>query len=393
MVVTAAWGELVLIYVVLLSEKEVFRLVFLRVCAVGVGYVFCLDHISSISSNLRLEMIGRGFIIEFVVGLIDEGRRARTVWCSDVEGRHSDFWMMRGDAEDLWIVNRGCCDFENVASVPYFSISYDSKEEPIEEEPLEESNEEDIRSGYHQLRVHGEDILKTAFRTRYGHFEFTVMPFGLTNAPAVFMDLKNRVCKPYLDKFFILFIDDILIYSKSKEDHEVHLKLVLELLKKEKFNDIYMDSSYYRRFIANYSKVAKPLASLTQKIRKYEWDKEQEESFQTLKDNSCRERDNRNATWPEPTNGKEGRWRSHVLWAEIREIRSIGPELVQETTNKKYLADTNLHVHLKEIKVDKTLRFVEEPVEIIEREVKSLKRSRNPIVKSIGTRSEVMRIS
>ncbi|GKE93648.1 putative reverse transcriptase domain-containing protein [Tanacetum coccineum] len=92
----------------------------------------------------------------------------------------------------------------------------------------------DIHSGYHQLRVHGEDILKTAFRTRYGHFEFTVMPFGLTNAPSVFMDLKNRVCKPYLDKFFILFIDDILIYSKSKEDHEVHLKLVLELLKKEK---------------------------------------------------------------------------------------------------------------------------------------------------------------
>ncbi|GJV98144.1 putative reverse transcriptase domain-containing protein, partial [Tanacetum coccineum] len=92
----------------------------------------------------------------------------------------------------------------------------------------------DILSGYHQLRVHGEDILKTAFRTRYGHFEFMVMPFGLTNAPAVFMDLKNWVCKPYLDKFFILFIDDILIYSKSKEDHEVHLKLVLELLKKEK---------------------------------------------------------------------------------------------------------------------------------------------------------------
>ncbi|GJR99089.1 putative reverse transcriptase domain-containing protein [Tanacetum coccineum] len=92
----------------------------------------------------------------------------------------------------------------------------------------------DIRSGYHQLRVHGEDILKMAFRTRYRHFEFTVMPFGITNAPAVFMDLENRVCKPYIDKFFILFIDDILIYSKSKEDHEVHLKLVLELLKKEK---------------------------------------------------------------------------------------------------------------------------------------------------------------
>ncbi|GKE92499.1 retrotransposon protein, putative, ty3-gypsy subclass [Tanacetum coccineum] len=92
----------------------------------------------------------------------------------------------------------------------------------------------DLQSGYHQLRVHEDDIPKTAFRTRYEHFEFTIMPFGLTNAPTVFMDLMNRVCKPYLDKFLIVFIDEILIYSNTKEDHEVHLKLVLELLKKER---------------------------------------------------------------------------------------------------------------------------------------------------------------
>ncbi|GJS07660.1 putative reverse transcriptase domain-containing protein [Tanacetum coccineum] len=170
----------------------------------------------------------------------------------------------------------------------------------------------DLRSGYHQLRVRNEDIPKTAFRTRYGHYEFQVMPFGLTNAPAVFMDLMNRVCRPYLDKFVIVFIDDILIYSKTKEEHDVHLRLILELLKKEEFEGIHVDpakiesikdwespktpteirqflglTGYYPRFIEGFSKIAKPMMKLTQKSIKFNWGEKEETAFQTLKQKLC----------------------------------------------------------------------------------------------------------
>ncbi|GJY84961.1 putative reverse transcriptase domain-containing protein [Tanacetum coccineum] len=162
----------------------------------------------------------------------------------------------------------------------------------------------DLRSGYHQLRVREEDIPKTAFRTRYGHYEFQVMPFGLTNALKVFMDLMNCVCKPYLDKFVIVFIEDILIYSRNEKEHEEHLKTILEMLKKEelyakfskcefwintvKFLGYVIDSSgYYRRFIKGFSKIAKPMTELTQKNQKFDWGEEQEEAFQLLKQKLC----------------------------------------------------------------------------------------------------------
>nr|GEX97509.1 putative reverse transcriptase domain-containing protein [Tanacetum cinerariifolium] len=194
----------------------------------------------------------------------------------------------------------------------------------------------DLWSGYYQLQIREEDISITAFQTRYGHFEFQVMPFGLTNAPVVFMDLMNRVCKPYMDKFVIVFIDDILIYLKNKEDHEEHLKTILELLKNEKLyakfskcdlwlefvhflghvidsDGVHVDlakveaiqnwsapttpmevrqfmglAGYYQRFIEGFSLISKPLSKLTQKNKKYEWGmEEEEEAFQTLKQKLC----------------------------------------------------------------------------------------------------------
>jgi hypothetical protein len=178
----------------------------------------------------------------------------------------------------------------------------------------------DLRSGYHQIRVKSEDIPKTAFRTRYGHYEYAVMPFGVTNAPGVFMEYMNRIFHPYLDKFVVVFIDDILIYSKSEEEHAEHLRIVLETLREKKLyaklskcefwlkevsflghvissGGIAVDPSkidvvlqwgilefiteikiflglvgYYRRFIEGFSKFALLLTQLTRKGQAFLWD-------------------------------------------------------------------------------------------------------------------------
>ncbi|KAL8124997.1 hypothetical protein AgCh_012612 [Apium graveolens] len=167
----------------------------------------------------------------------------------------------------------------------------------------------DLRTGYHQLKIKPEDIPKTAFRTRYGHYEFLVMSFGLTNAPAAFMDLMNRVFKKYLDECVIVFIDDILIYSRSEEEHAEHLRIVLEILRKEKFKkEILIDpakieavtnweqpttptevrsfiglAGYYRRFVKDFAKIAGLLTRLTRKTEKFIRTEKCEESFQELK--------------------------------------------------------------------------------------------------------------
>ncbi|GJW69268.1 putative reverse transcriptase domain-containing protein [Tanacetum coccineum] len=245
----------------------------------------------------------------------------------------------------------------------------------------------DMRSGYHQLRVREEDIPKTAFKTRYGHYEFQVMPFGLTNAPTIFMDLMNRVCKPYLDKFVIVFIDDILIYSKNKKEHKEHLKAILELLKKDEFQGIHVDPTkiesikdwespkmlteirqflglarYYRRFIEGFSKTAKSMTKLTQKGVKFDWRDKQEAAFQLLKHKETDPMEKLARMYLKEIVTRHGiplsiicdcdpsyhtsikaapfealygrKCRSPLCWAEVGEVQLTGPEIVQETTEK-----------------------------------------------------------
>jgi hypothetical protein len=189
----------------------------------------------------------------------------------------------------------------------------------------------DLRSGYHQIKICASDIPKTAFSTRYGLYEFLVMSFGLTNAPAYFMYLMNSVFMPDLDKFVVVFIDDILVYSKSEHEHTEHLHIVLQRLRDhrlyaklsrcdfwlreikflghtisqdgisvdpEKVQEV-MDwkppttvrqirsflglAGYYRRFIPNISRIAKPMTELLKKGVKYDWSQKCEDAFHTLR--------------------------------------------------------------------------------------------------------------
>nr|GEW45577.1 putative reverse transcriptase domain-containing protein [Tanacetum cinerariifolium] len=236
------------------------------------------------------------------------------------------------------------------------------------------------------------------------------MPFGLTNAPAVFMDLMNRVCKPYLDKFVIAFIDDILIYSKMKEEHEVYLKLVLESLRKESC----MLALYGRKCWSSvlWAKIGKS------SLIRLELVQETTDKVVLVKEKPKAVRDHQKIYVDyrcKPLEFKVGDrvllkvtpWKGVVHFGKKGKLapRYVGTFKILERISlvayrlrlpeelnsvhdtfhvsnlKKYLANTNLHVPLDEIKVDKTLRFVKEPVEIMDREIKKLKSRKIALVR------------
>nr|GEW58261.1 hypothetical protein [Tanacetum cinerariifolium] len=344
-----------------------------------------------------------------------------------------------------------------------------------------------------KLKELEEVIPITVFQNRYGHFEFQMMSFGLTNALALFIDLMNRMYKPYLDKFVIMFIDDILIYSKNKEDHEKHLKIIMKLLKNETLYENFSKCNFWLESVQFLGHVID--GNGVHKNKKYEWGMEEDEkAFQTLKQKLCSAPI---LALPEGTKNfivycdeslkgfgtpekileahtkvmKEenvkaenlGSWdrylplvefsynnsyhasikavpfealygqkcRSPVCWSEVGDSQLIGPELIRETTEKivqisnrlltarsrqksyvdvrrkpmesevgdmvmlkvlpwkgvfrlgnmKRLADENLVIPLEEIQLDDKLHFIEEPIEIMDREVKQLKKSQITIVK------------
>nr|GEU53876.1 putative reverse transcriptase domain-containing protein [Tanacetum cinerariifolium] len=352
----------------------------------------------------------------------------------------------------------------------------------------------ELRLGYHQLRVHEEVIPKTAFRTRYGHYKFQVMHFGLTNAPAVFMDLMNRVCKAYLDKFVTVFIDDILIYSKNKVEHKEHLKLILELLKKEelyttngydtiwvifdhltksahflpmkekdlieKLMKLYIKEVVTRLGVPIYiifdrdgrftslfwQALHKALGTRLDMSTTYhpKTDGQSERTIQTLEDmlRACVLDFGKN--WDKhlplvefsysnsyhtsikaaPFKALYGReCRSPMCWEEVGDAQLTGPAIIHETTEKivqiksriqaalierdgtvayklelpqqlsrvhntfhvlnlrKCQSDESLVIPLEDLRIDDKLHFVEEPVEVMDREIKQFKRSRIPIIK------------
>ena len=225
----------------------------------------------------------------------------------------------------------------------------------------------DLRSGYYQLRVKEVDVPNTAFRTRYGHYEFLVMPFGLTNAPAAFMDLMNRVFRPYLDQFVVVFIDDILVYSRDEQEHEQHLKIVLQTLREKKLyaklskcdfwlkevsflghivsaEGIRVDpakievvvnwkqprsvtevrsflglAGYYRRFVKGFSIIASPLNQLLRKGVKFEWTDKCQDSFEQLKEMLVEA-----PVLTQPTMGKE-----YTLYSDASDI-GLGCVLMQD---------------------------------------------------------------